>query len=138
MKMEKYVKKPVVIEAAQWFHIGDMAEEVIPYPTAEKEQKQGVRCNHCGGKLKFHGWIDTVQGGHIVCPGDWIIKEPNNKGYYPCKPDVFNATHDSYNVKQPKDWINKEPGIYCTDPSDEYSVIYKPEEKQYDKKNAGT
>lgn len=28
-----------------------------------------------------------------VCPGDWIITSIKNE-YYPCKPDIFNATYD--------------------------------------------
>ena len=30
-------------------------------------------CESCGAKYHDHGWIDTLEGGHVVCPGDWII-----------------------------------------------------------------
>lgn len=40
-----------------------------------------------------HGWIDTLEGGHIVCPGDWIIKGIKGE-YYPCKPDIFRQTYE--------------------------------------------
>jgi len=40
-----------------------------------------------------HGWIDTLEGGHIVCPGDWIITGVKGENY-PCKPDIFEATYD--------------------------------------------
>lgn len=41
-------------------------------------------CKHCGKIMHDHGWIDTPGGGHVVCPGDWII--PGRAGeYYPCK-----------------------------------------------------
>ena len=40
-----------------------------------------------------HGWIDTLEGGHIVCPGDWIITGVKGENY-PCKPDIFAATYE--------------------------------------------
>jgi hypothetical protein len=40
-----------------------------------------------------HGWIDTLEGGHIVCPGDWIITGVKGERY-PCKPDVFAMTYE--------------------------------------------
>ena len=43
--------------------------------------------------VAFDGWIDTLEGGHIVCPGDWIITGIK-KEKYPCKPDVFAATYE--------------------------------------------
>jgi hypothetical protein len=40
-----------------------------------------------------HGWISTLEGGHIVCPGDWIIKGIKGE-FYACKPDVFAQSYD--------------------------------------------
>lgn len=40
-----------------------------------------------------HGWIDTMEGGHIVCPGDWIITGVKGENY-PCKPDIFETTYE--------------------------------------------
>lgn len=50
-------------------------------------------CRHCEVAMYFHGWVDTLEGGHIVCPGDWIIKGIKGE-FYPCKPDVFQATYE--------------------------------------------
>ena len=41
-----------------------------------------------------HGWIDTLEGGHIVCPSDWIITGVKGERY-PCKPDIFEMTYDA-------------------------------------------
>ena len=41
----------------------------------------------------LHGWIATLEGGHIVCPGDWIITGVKGE-MYPCKPDIFEATYE--------------------------------------------
>jgi hypothetical protein len=109
----KYRKKPVVVEAAQWFKNGDHPEDEIRLldashggqsKTIETEGKV-VRyfrhpmlsgentCNHCGAVMRVHGWIDTLEGGHIVCPGDWIITGVKGE-HYPCKPDIFEATYE--------------------------------------------
>lgn len=49
----------------------------------------------CGRMFSYHGWIDTLEGGHTVCPGDWIIKGVVGE-FYPCKPDVFAATYEPF------------------------------------------
>lgn len=50
-------------------------------------------CKHCGDIMHNHGWIDTLEGGHIVCPGDWIITGVQGE-HYPCKPDIFEMTYE--------------------------------------------
>ena len=50
-------------------------------------------------KYKFDGnevmgVIDTLEGKHIVTPGDWIIKGVSRE-FYPCKPDIFAATYEA-------------------------------------------
>ena len=119
--MAKYRKKPVVIEATQWFKNGD---HPLDYSKEHEGIENGVlrqfkpeerkannwegdivryfrrpdmsgktQCTHCGVLMHKHGWIETLEGGHIVCPGDWIITGVNSKNY-PCKPDIFEATYE--------------------------------------------
>jgi len=103
--MARYRKKPVVVEATQWFKNGDHPKDDIEaYADTESEGKV-VRhycvpnvdgestCQYCGVIMHNHGWIDTLEGGHIVCPGDWIITGVSNE-LYPCKPDIFQQTYD--------------------------------------------
>ena len=52
-----------------------------------------VICLHCSHIMHWHGWIDTLEGGHVVCPGDWIITGIKDE-HYPCKPDIFEATYE--------------------------------------------
>ena len=106
----KYRKKPVVVEATQWFVNGDHQEDgterfregefkdelyegkvVRYYRTPELDGQD--QCKHCGDIMHNHGWIDTLEGGHIVCPGDWVITGVRGE-YYPCKPDIFRKTYD--------------------------------------------
>ncbi len=87
--MGKYRKKPIVIEAWQWFSIGDHEKVAIdPIPPKYKSDP----CSVCSNPMGSHGSIDTLEGKHIVCPGDWIIKGIKGE-YYPCKPDIFEATY---------------------------------------------
>lgn len=74
----KFRKKPVVIEATQWFRLGD-------HLAVSRHSLSPVE----DGK----GWIDTLEGGHVVTPGDWIITGVQGE-HYPCKPDIFAATYE--------------------------------------------
>ena len=106
--MAKYRKKPVVIEATRWFKNGDHPldnpEFIGSTPDDPLEGKivrfyrrpedSGERlCEKCGVKMNDHGWIDTLEGGHVVCPGDFIITGVKGE-LYPCKPDIFAATYE--------------------------------------------
>jgi len=108
----KYRKKPVLIEATQWFKNGDHPEDgettYIDSTTGAPFRREGlvvryfrhpdvpgsIHCRHCHIDMHQHGWIDTLEGGHTVCPGDWIITGVKNEKY-PCKPVIFAMTYES-------------------------------------------
>jgi len=50
-------------------------------------------CSNCGRQSRCHGFIETLEGGHTVCPGDWIITGVQGERY-PCKPDIFEKTYE--------------------------------------------
>ena len=93
--MGKYRKKPVVIEAYQWFKVSKYVEGVerdvdyFRHPNIKGE----IKCRECGIIMHEHGYIDTLEGGHRVCPKDWIITGVKGEKY-PCKPDIFEATYE--------------------------------------------
>lgn len=108
--MPRYRKKPVIIEATQWFKSGDHPEDNREwFETKESGKFLGegkvVRyyrrpdldgesfCPKCSKTMHDHGWIDTLEGGHNVCPGDWIITGVAGE-YYPCKPYIFEQTYE--------------------------------------------
>lgn len=111
--MSKFRKKPVVIEAVQWFKNGDHPDdgtETFISPTDGKEYRcEGkvvryyrhpfnsgeIICRQCNIRMHEHGWIDMreVEDGYVVCPGEWIITELNSR-YYPCSPDIFKETYE--------------------------------------------
>ncbi len=78
--MAKYRKKPVVIEATQWFKDGD-------HLAVMKHTSQDPRLQGCGQ-------IRTLEGWHIVTPKDWIITGVKGE-HYPCKPDIFEMTYEA-------------------------------------------
>lgn len=67
--MGRYVKKPVVVEAVQWFRHGDHAAVIA-------DGDDGA------------GYIETLEGRLRVEPGDWVITGIAGENY-PCKPDIF-------------------------------------------------
>ena len=75
----KFRKRPVIIEAEQWFP-GKPVHGVV----------EGDRQI---GSFYAHAWIDTLEGPHAVSPGDWIITGVRGEKY-PCKPDIFLATYE--------------------------------------------
>lgn len=85
--MAKYCKKPVVIEATQWFKMGDHNMVSL----AKDCQYRGL-ADHRPGQI--YGFVKTLEGGHLVTPGDWIIQGVKNE-FYPCKPDIFEMTYES-------------------------------------------
>jgi len=72
--LTKFRKKPVVIEAVQWFKMGD-------HPEVKS------------GKITGRTFIETLEGDLHVSVGDWIITGVNGE-HYPCKPDIFEKTYE--------------------------------------------
>jgi len=87
--MPQYRKKPVVIEARQWDGSVDSYMEITEAP-----EFAGMVCNMLyDGKQVASFDIVTLEGVHIVTPGDYIIRGVKGE-FYPCKPDIFAATYE--------------------------------------------
>ena len=77
--MPKFRKKPITIEARQYTRNGLEAESVAKW---------------CGGDQIDSGLIiRTLEGAMTADYGDWIIKGVKGE-FYPCKPDIFEATYE--------------------------------------------
>lgn len=85
-KPQRFTKKPVTIEASQWFKHGDHPEVTV-IPADHPIDR------NCIDPISF-GWVPTLESGHVVSPGDWIIKGVKGE-FYPCKPDIFEMTYDA-------------------------------------------
>jgi hypothetical protein len=85
--MGYYRKKPVVIEAIRYR--GDEDKHVArAFVTAPLDERPPGLA------------IQTLEGWLHVSPGDWIIKGVKGE-FYPCKPDIFEATYEPENVAIP-------------------------------------
>ena len=91
--MAKYRKKPIVIEAVQftrmnWEAVQSFTQGKAHTLTIEKRIDGKHTCiTTC--------IIPTLEGQHIATEGDWIIKGVQGE-YYPCKPDIFEQTYETY------------------------------------------
>jgi len=86
----KFRKKPVTVEAVQWFRHGDSPE--VREPTPMEYDMLNLLVRMLEGEGPF-GIIQTLEGPHIVSPGDWVITGVAGEKY-PCKPDIFEATYE--------------------------------------------
>jgi hypothetical protein len=81
----KYRKKPIVVEAEQWFP-GDEIDGVSRM-TIEQANQLGIK------EHWRYGWVETLKGEHIVSPGDYIITGIAGEKY-PCKSKIFRETYE--------------------------------------------
>ena len=81
--MNKYRKKPVVIEAVQYTY--GNALEVLGWMGMDN-----TLCQTWDGETLA---IPTLEGTMRASVGDYIIKGIRGE-YYPCKPDIFYDTYD--------------------------------------------
>ena len=87
-KMMKFKKRPIIIEAEQWFP-GKVVQGV--YFLHPQESRNGLP--------SYSHWVDTLEGRLAVSPGDWIITGIKGN-QYPCKPDIFEATYEKVEAKE--------------------------------------
>ena len=83
----KFRKKPVIIEATQWFKMGDHPAVV------ERRIYRPIPISPGISYATKVPIVKTLEGEHIVTPGDWIITGIKGE-HYPCKPDIFAATYE--------------------------------------------
>ena len=92
MPINKYKRKPTVVEAIQWD--GNNLEEIekfvgkhLDWWRFENPDKNVL--NSSNNILK----IETLEGDHMASIGDYIIKGVKGE-FYPCKPDIFEKTYE--------------------------------------------
>lgn len=74
--MPKFRRKPLVVEAVQWFKHGD-------HPAVERRPDwlPGMAC----------GWLPVGDSGYVVKPGDWILTNAEGR-HFSCDAEFFHAT----------------------------------------------
>lgn len=84
----KFRKKPVVIDAFKW-------EPGVCFPGPEFTGLHSVARIESSTKYPHPDVlsIETPEGIVSASIGDWIIRGVKGE-YYPCKPDIFEATYE--------------------------------------------
>jgi len=86
----KFIKKPVFIDATQW----DGTLSGVHQIQASLPTLVTIGLSSHSTRNTVSEWrIGTLEGGHIVSPGDWIITGVKGE-HYPCKPDIFALTYE--------------------------------------------
>lgn len=91
----KYRKKPVVVEAVKFtgnncfeiMHFMNRSQDIFDAELQETDRP----------------YIHTLEGVLTCSPGDFVIKGVKGE-FYPCKPDVFEATYEPIAECPPHDW----------------------------------
>lgn len=92
--MQQYRKKPVVIEAVQFTGIppdGTNATPIIDWILSEGDRAARFEVDVATDEAFIN--IDTLEGTMRASVGDWIIRGVQGE-FYPCKPDIFDATYE--------------------------------------------
>ena len=102
----KYRKKPVVIEAIQWDGSRKSTKEVLEFMGQTVDTRLQISCDKFDDYvslvnkdgLTIHTLEDGTDGRakHVASIGDYIIKGVKGE-FYPCKPDIFEATYEVAN-----------------------------------------
>lgn len=86
MNFQKYRKKPINVGAIKF------SKELWDKEISENNKSE----TYPMVKLDLIKWanvIETLEGNMVVSDGDYIIKGLQGE-FYPCKPDIFEATYD--------------------------------------------
>lgn len=107
-EVRKYRKKPVAIEAVQFRADLSPAQAHHVYQWIEKNTLGSFDVNKLWADPENFSWpvsgvsidardgrmvIATLEGGHWVNLGDWIIRGVQGE-FYPCKPEIFEQTYE--------------------------------------------
>lgn len=86
--MALFRKKPVEVEAMQWDGTNmDAVQQWIGEP------RQDTFREDYEGRARL--WIEKGQTVAHLHVGDWIIREPDGRGYYPCVNTDFELTYEA-------------------------------------------
>lgn len=87
----RFRKKPVVIDATQW----DGTLSGVRFIQSIYPRMETLAITYHEESNTVSWWkIGTLEGDLIVSPNDWIICGVKGE-YYPCKPDIFEATYEA-------------------------------------------
>ena len=98
MSVQRFRKKPVEIEAMQWTGHNLPSVEAFTdgkawFGFTESDARSHYALAPTDTTPESHLWITTLEGDMRAKVGDWIIRGVQGE-FYPCKPDIFEATYE--------------------------------------------
>ena len=88
MRVEKYRKKPVEIEAAQWDGTSFTADAIVAWSGGD------VRVAlHGEDNNRMVLVVETLEGRMAASPGDWVIRGVQGE-FHPIKDAIFRETYE--------------------------------------------
>lgn len=83
----RWMTKPKIKEAEQFFEDG---------PLPFRDERACCLGTIDGGFDARSVWYVVTAHGQMtpIANGDYIVREPDGRGFYPCKPDIWEASHD--------------------------------------------
>ena len=94
--MPRFRKKPIEIEARQYLGGTEDCIDLIRWINDGQNANDKLAFGY-NGKIV----IPTLEGDHNATVGDWIIKGIAGE-FYPCKPDIFEATYETLQIANVK------------------------------------
>jgi hypothetical protein len=98
--IKEYIKKPFPVQAAQWD--GNNLKEIINFTGLHESARKWTWEEYEEVVRKDGLKIFTLEGALRATEGDYIIKGIQGE-FYPCKPDIFEASYDEVKKEVIKD-----------------------------------
>lgn len=92
---DRFRKKPVEIEAMQFYGDLESARAILEWAHRGGDPMMNAVIRFASEPL--HLIVRTLEGELRAAPGDWIIRGVKGE-FYPCKPDIFEATYEPASV----------------------------------------
>ncbi|MFR9767069.1 hypothetical protein [Nocardia sp. SC052] len=89
MSARRYRKRPIVVEAMQWtgYNAAQLRDWTVGAFHAVDPEDRTEDSDPTGDLLI------AANNAHVgIETGEWIIRD--SKGFYPCKPDIFEQTYE--------------------------------------------
>lgn len=82
--MALYRKKPVLVDAVQWRddNFDEIKKFTQPFNVFQVVPEAWL-------------YVHKARAMAEIEVGDWVLREPDGAGFYPCKRDVFEATYEA-------------------------------------------
>lgn len=93
MTVQRYRKKPIVIEAIQW--TGDNEAEIQAWAGADSFRVLNAEDAEDSGNPEATAELRVAANGNTWLPmntGEWVLHD--SAGFYPCQADIFQATYE--------------------------------------------